>query len=70
MLAVPHQVPHDQQRPALGRRGSTLMCADPAPSGKLYAIDAAPMVGEERTFKGSDMGLTVPERDIPKIVEM
>ncbi|WP_108661337.1 alcohol dehydrogenase catalytic domain-containing protein [Acuticoccus kandeliae] len=55
---------------ALGRRGSTLVCVGLAPSGKVFAIDAAAMVGDERTIKGSYMGSAVPERDIPKIVEM
>jgi alcohol dehydrogenase len=55
---------------SLGRRGSTMVCVGLAPSGKLFAVDAAAMVSDERTIRGSYMGSAVPERDIPKIIEM
>lgn len=55
---------------SLGRRGSTMVCVGLAPSGKLFAVDAAAMVGNERTIRGSYMGSAVPERDIPKIIDM
>lgn len=55
---------------ALGRRGSTMVCVGLAPSGKMFSVDAAALVGDERTIKGSYMGSAVPETDIPRIVEM
>lgn len=49
------------------RGGTTVTVGLPGPS-RILSIPALSLVAEERTLKGSYLGSSVPERDIPKLV--
>jgi Zn-dependent alcohol dehydrogenase len=36
----------------------------------MFSVSALSIVAEERTIKGSDMGSSVPRRDIPRYISM
>jgi alcohol dehydrogenase len=52
-----------------GRGGTTVSAGLPNPT-KTVAYAHAPMVSDERTIKGSYMGSCVPQRDIPRFMEL
>src|SRR5262249_56203206 len=49
------------------RGGTTVTVGLPDPS-RMLSIPTLSLVAEERTLKGSYLGSSVPERDIPKLV--
>lgn len=51
------------------RGGTTITLGLPHPD-KMFTIPAFSLTTEERTIKGSYMGSCVPNRDIPKFIEM
>lgn len=53
---------------AIGRRGSTTVCAGLPAQSATFAMPSAALVADERVIKGSYMGSAVPSRDIPKLV--
>ncbi len=52
-----------------GRGGTTISAGLPDPS-KTFAYAHAPMVSDERVIKGSYMGSCVPQRDIPRFMDL
>jgi Zn-dependent alcohol dehydrogenase len=54
---------------ATRRGGSTITVGLPHP-GQQLSISAVSLVAEERTLKGSYLGSCVPERDIPRFIEL
>ena len=50
---------------AVGRRGSTTVCAGLPAHDATFAVPPAQMVSDERVIKGSYMGSSDPQRDIP-----
>ena len=54
---------------ATRRGGSTVTVGLPHPSQQL-SIPAVSLVAEERTLKGSYLGSCVPDRDIPRFIEL
>ncbi len=52
-----------------GRGGTTVTIGLPAPD-QMFSVPALGIVAEERTIKGSYMGSCVPQRDIPRYIEM
>jgi alcohol dehydrogenase len=54
---------------AIGRRGSTTICAGLPPHDAVFAVPPAQMVSDERVIKGSYMGSSDPRRDIPYLAE-
>lgn len=54
---------------ATGRGGMTITIGLPHPS-KQFSISAVSLVAEERTIKGSYMGSSVPQRDLPRFISM
>lgn len=54
----------------VGRRGSTTVCAGLPGHTAAFAMPSAALVADERVIKGSYMGSAVPERDIPRFVEL
>ncbi len=55
---------------AIGRRGSTTVCAGLPAQSATFAMPSAALVADERVIKGSYMGSAVPSRDIPKLVSL
>jgi alcohol dehydrogenase len=53
---------------SIGRRGSTTICAGLPPHDSAFAVSPAQMVSDERVIKGSYMGSSDPQRDIPLLV--
>ncbi|MBN9217272.1 MAG: zinc-dependent alcohol dehydrogenase family protein [Mesorhizobium sp.] len=51
-------------------RGGTTVTAGLANVNSRFEISPLPLVGEERTIKGSYMGSCVPSRDIPRYIGM
>ncbi len=54
---------------ATRRGGTTVTVGLPAPEAR-FALQAVHLTAEERTLKGSFMGSCVPERDVPKFIEL
>jgi len=54
---------------ATRRGGKTVSIGLPHPSKKL-SIPAVSLVTEERILMGSYMGSSVPQRDIPRLIQM
>jgi alcohol dehydrogenase len=54
---------------AIGRRGSTTICAGLPPTTATFDYVPSSLVADERVIKGSYMGSCVPRRDIPKYVD-
>jgi Zn-dependent alcohol dehydrogenase len=54
---------------ATRRGGTTVTVGLPDPS-QLLSISAVSLVAEERTLKGSYLGSCVPDRDIPRFIEL
>ncbi len=54
---------------AIGRRGSTTVCAGLPAATATFPMPQAALVADERVIKGSYMGSAVPSRDIPKLVD-
>jgi len=52
------------------RRGGTTATAGLANVNSRFEISPLPLVGEERTIKGSYMGSCVPSRDIPRYIDL
>ncbi|MGV1795154.1 zinc-dependent alcohol dehydrogenase family protein [Rhizobium sp. A37_96] len=52
------------------RRGGMTATAGLANVNSKFEISPLPLVGEERTIKGSYMGSSVPSRDIPRYIEL
>ncbi|TXI05876.1 MAG: alcohol dehydrogenase [Rhizobium sp.] len=52
------------------RRGGTTATAGLANVNSKFEISPLPLVGEERTIKGSYMGSCVPSRDIPRYIDL
>lgn len=50
---------------AIGRRGNTTICAGLPPYDATFPVHPAQMVSDERVIKGSYMGSSDPQRDIP-----
>lgn len=63
-------IPAMQTAYALTARGGTTISAGLPDPSKTVAYAHAPMVSEERTIKGSYMGSCVPQRDIPRFMEL
>lgn len=57
----------EQAYAATHRGGTTVTLGLPAPEARV-SIPAISLVAEERTLKGSYLGSSVPERDIPKLI--
>ena len=55
---------------AIGRRGSTTICAGLPGHSATFPMPSAALVADERVIKGSYMGSAVPSRDIPKLVDL
>jgi alcohol dehydrogenase len=55
---------------AIGRRGSTTVCAGLPPHGATFPVPSAALVADERVIKGSYMGSAVPARDIPRCIDL
>jgi alcohol dehydrogenase len=55
---------------AITRRGGTTATAGLSNPNTRFPIPPVPLVGEERTIKGSYMGSCIPSRDIPRFVEL
>jgi alcohol dehydrogenase len=55
---------------AIGRRGSTTICAGLPSHTATFAMPSADLVANERVIKGSYMGSAVPARDIPRFVDL
>ncbi len=55
---------------AIGRRGSTTICAGLPGHTATFPLPSAALVSDERVIKGSYMGSADPERDIPRFVEL
>lgn len=54
---------------AIGRRGSTTVCAGLPSHTATFALPSAALVADERVIKGSYMGSAVPSRDIPRFID-
>ncbi len=54
---------------ATGRGGVTVTVGLPDPS-RMLSIPAVSLVAEERTLKGSYLGSSVPQRDIPRFIAL
>ena len=54
---------------AMGRRGSTTICAGLPPVTANFPMPSSALVADERVIKGSYMGSSVPARDIPRYVD-
>ncbi len=54
---------------ATRRGGTTVTVGLPDPAQQL-SIPAVSLVAEERTLKGSYLGSCVPDRDIPRFIEL
>ncbi len=54
---------------AIGRRGSTTICAGLAPANASFEYVSSALVADERVIKGSYMGSSVPARDIPRFID-
>jgi alcohol dehydrogenase len=54
---------------ATRRGGITVTVGLPDPS-RMLSIPAVTLVAEERTLKGSYLGSSVPERDIPRFIAL
>lgn len=54
---------------AVGRRGSTTICAGLPPHMATFPVPSSALVADERVIKGSYMGSAVPARDIPDFVD-
>jgi alcohol dehydrogenase len=52
------------------RRGGTTATAGLSNPNARFPIPPVPLVGEERTIKGSYMGSCIPSRDIPRFIEL
>ncbi|MGA0598954.1 zinc-dependent alcohol dehydrogenase family protein [Enterovirga sp. CN4-39] len=52
------------------RRGGTTATAGLSNPNTRFPIPPLPLVGEERTIKGSYMGSCIPSRDIPRFIEL
>ncbi|MGI8631084.1 MAG: zinc-dependent alcohol dehydrogenase family protein [Solirubrobacterales bacterium] len=59
----------DQAYRATRRGGTTVTVGLPHPD-QMLSIPAVSLVAEERTLRGSYLGSCVPERDIPRFVEL
>src|SRR5262245_23767460 len=55
---------------AIGRRGSTTICAGLPSHTATFAVPSAALVADERVIKGSYMGSAVPSRDIPRFIDL
>jgi alcohol dehydrogenase len=55
---------------AIGRRGSTTVCAGLPAHTATFPMPSAALVADERVIKGSYMGSAVPLRDIPRLVNL
>lgn len=55
---------------AVGRRGSTTVCAGLPGHTATFPMPSAALVADERVIKGSYMGSAVPDRDIPRFVSL
>ncbi len=55
---------------AIGRRGSTTICAGLPSHTATFALPSAALVADERVIKGSYMGSAVPARDIPRFIDL
>jgi len=54
----------------IAKRGGTTATAGLANVNSKFEISPLPLVGEERTIKGSYMGSCVPSRDIPRYIDL
>ena len=63
-------LPATQMAYALTRRGGTVVIAGLPGPKEMFPIPTAALVSDERTIAGSYMGSCVPERDIPRFIEM
>lgn len=52
------------------RRGGTTATAGLSNPNTRFPIPPVPLVGEERTIKGSYMGSCIPSRDIPRFIDL
>lgn len=55
---------------AVTRRGGEIVCVGLGASDALYQYAHAALVTEEKVFRGSFMGSCVPERDIPRYIDL
>ncbi|HEX8854912.1 MAG TPA: zinc-dependent alcohol dehydrogenase family protein [Thermoleophilaceae bacterium] len=55
---------------AATRRGGTTVSVGLPHPDRMLSIPAVSLVAEERTLKGSYLGSCVPERDLPRFIEM
>jgi alcohol dehydrogenase len=52
------------------RRGGTTVTASLPPPGDAWGLQHVNLVAEERTVKGSYVGSCIPERDVPRYVDL
>lgn len=52
------------------RRGGTTVTAGLPPANATWGLPIVNLVGEERTIKGSYIGTCVPQRDLPRYIEL
>jgi alcohol dehydrogenase len=52
------------------RRGGTTVTASLPPPGDTWGLQHVNLVAEERTVKGSYVGSCIPERDVPRYVDL
>lgn len=52
------------------RRGGTTVTASLPPPGETWGLQHVNLVAEERTVKGSYVGSCIPERDVPRYVDL
>ena len=54
---------------AITRKGGEIVCVGLGASNDLYQYAHAALVAEEKVFRGSFMGTSVPERDLPRYLK-
>ena len=52
------------------KRGGMTVTSSLPPPGELWGLEQVNLVAEERTVKGSYVGSCIPERDIPRYVDL
>jgi Zn-dependent alcohol dehydrogenase len=55
---------------AVTRKGGEIVCIGLGATGDLYQYAHAQLVADEKVFRGALMGSCVPERDIPRYVQL
>jgi len=70
VFEVAGAIPAWEMAYALTRRGGTLISAGLAPAKAEFSFSPYQLVSDERAIKGSYMGSSVPERDVPRFINL